>query len=688
MNFGNRKQQTKHVHNVFGEKLYKVKFAVASYDAEGQDTCEGLIYCIEKGLKEEYDTPNETLLDEKGAELMKKTVPLIAVWHLKKHLLESFAHDPDVFSGLIVELCTYFGVNKYKTLADRCRSTRKTELGKLIKADLNKLLVALRGRVTAPSTDLGKRPTNPAMMDEILRLEDEEKKQADEDLQKLSEKVEEAVKKKKEEVREGNVNADALDGYDNVDDDDDAAVRATGLKLNELTAIVDVQALVRTLRKFEKDLGEDRTELDNTYLKFSKHISNEDLSNHTKETIAEVEENYQKLQQIIKTQGEGKIGLAFCLSEKANKGYKMSFDRLDTILTAAYNGAVLGEEEIRIKCVRTYLNLELDMDDVAAATSDEDEDKHNTHFMKLVNDDVQFQRVIDSLAKLRPAVAFFYRCAYCDLRLAIEPFRDLYGGKMQTLVDNLPRMAFTLADAGKRTILRDVIMTIGRFRHFEENQPLLLKYLAANCKKLFTDWHGECVNSRYRRMLANDLINITKEAAEEASLLSIFPSLIRDIYKDCVGAELGDDEGAVREHEIDRVNARDRADPMKATNLKMRDFWILQFDLALSGDERVKNFRGRDRIKTGATILKDEKEVEKCAKWVESTTFLTEKGDNRVVRAKKILKKNAEKATKERKQKEAKAAKIHQHNKKRIVEVGLPGNGVTQNLELSRYTRR
>ena len=127
---------------------------------------------------------------------------------------------------------------------------------------------------------------------------------------------------------------------------------------------------------------------------------------------------------------------------------------------------------------------------------------------------------------------------------------------------------------------------------------------------------------------------------------------------------------------------------MKATNLKMRDFWILQFDLALSGDERVKNFRGRDRIKTGATILKDEKEVEKCAKWVESTTFLTEKGDNRVVRAKKILKKNAEKATKERKQKEAKAAKIHQHNKKRIVEVGLPGNGVTQNLELSRYTRR
>ena len=46
---------------------------------------------------------------------------------------------------------------------------------------------------------------------------------------------------------------------------------------------------------------------------------------------------------------------------------------------------------------------------------------------------------------------------------------------------------------------------------------------------------------------------------------------------------------------------------MKATNLKMRDFWILQFDLALSGDERVKNFRGRDRIKTGATILKDEK---------------------------------------------------------------------------------
>ena len=514
---------------------------VTAYDAEGHDTVDRLTHLIEKDLDFYY----KDHLDEKGVMMMKKTVQLIAVWHLKKHLMESFASDPDVFKGLIVELTTFFGLNKYKRHEAALRATRVDELKRVKnKVKLVEILKTAQGKLPEEKSDVTQKDKVPDIIDEIVRLDDAYEARLNDELHVITENVTETLntlqkeKQVSEEQREGEeLSGEGGGDGDGGGDGNDASNDGTAVILNEICVIEEIQALVRVLKQFESNnssIQEETTELlKETYINFQKNKTDGKVPDKLMATYDEVDQNYTDLQDILARRNAGENELEFRLTDKAKKDHKMSFDRLCTILTGAYNGAILGKEEIRTMCVRTYQFLikdDMDIDTTSDATNDATEDEIEDDFMSWVNDDTKFQTVLERLARERPAASFFYNCAYGDLRLAIEPFRDLCEGNMQTLVDNLPRMAAALAYSKKTRILRNVLTTIGRFKHMEEKQTKLLLFIAENCKSLFNDWHGECVNSRYRQMLPKDLINITKEQAEEASLfIDLSAAAPRDI---------------------------------------------------------------------------------------------------------------------------------------------------------------
>ena len=510
-----------------------------------------------------------SLLSEEAQKFTKKhTVQNIATWHLRKAQLTGFAEDEETLIHFFVEMLELFGETKFKELRQLSRVTRRSKLINLLKPELIATAKDYRSFDLEMFNDLQHTTTEKRIKylskDELvdLILEFEEK-----DRERLM--------------------ADSGD-YMNNDDNSANSLRQV-LRLNKEYDKVR-EKLVKAMKKYEggveNDNAKDRKALDLAFAEFDE-IDELKLTPAGRTQYEEVKKNYNHCMNKI-TNG----GAEFKLTAEAKRKFCIAYTRLEHICFMIYEAGLLCEEDERKNIVKHYLNnSEVDVPDgkldekVKEYTADADADKFQTAF-NFVEENI-------------PAVAFFFRRIYCDLRLAIEPIRQLHEGYLQPLIDSLPKIAAVLEYYEKPEIFTDVMTTIGSSLHLTENVPKVWHYMGKTCKRTYAnDLPGELVNAQTSKMCDSSGFKTSGKIVQEASKLRQFRSILRDLNDDLFNGSFSDCEGKEL-CELDRLHNRYKGQRFKPTIDAFRDIIQKNFAGAYKQEEKYNKIQSINKVKKG-----------------------------------------------------------------------------------------
>ena len=624
-----------------------------------------------------------SLLSEKGQALIKKTVVTIATWHLQKALLEGFAGHEGTLVYFLVFFFKEFGETKFEAVLKKATSTRTSTLSSM-------KVEALKAIATAHRKEGGEEKFNEACGGCLSGARKDNK---------FSEKTLNSVGKNQlveiiiryEQFEDESIvqAAEKAAGGVEVEDEVDNDVLKEAIRTNfEFEA--RREKLVKAMKPFEGDKTSDaKQEVDALARAKKNFLAMEDqgLTEEMLEKFNEIMNNVEKCEARIAG------GAEFTLTAEAKKKFAINYTRLLHILTMIYEAALLEEPAARKEIIVSFLENGQQVEEVTEKVISEynnDDTKFEIAFayvetkVSLVQSQSPFEPLRSLTLWKNPAVAFQFRCTYCDLRLAIQPFRDLHEGYLQTLVDNLPRMGATLLTYGKPEIFSDVITSIGNNLHMTRKIPKLWHYYGENHKAVaHNDQTQEFVNAQMNHLVESSGYNTTQAILKEASSLRSFGSILKELSNDIYEGQTVDKERK-RPCELDLLSLRYKGQQFKATidifQQVMRDLRKKSWDL--------KGVKFPNKVQEGFNFMADndynsvDVVKRKVTGWVEKDG--QKLGPAPEVRALELERRVNEKATKalkkKKKRKFDKDEVVQKDNDQRVE------NGGRARQKTSRYT--